>query len=84
MTWSAFLLAALKALPALISLISALRSDADARANQGLGYDQAVADTLKKGADMIAAARQVEAEAEKEHATKSDDSAFDREFERKD
>jgi hypothetical protein len=84
MTWSAFVLAALKALPALISLFAALKNDADAKANQGLGYDHAVAHTLKKGADMIAAARQVEAEAERDHAAKSDDSAFDQQFQRKD
>jgi hypothetical protein len=82
MDWAAFLLAALKALPALISLVSALKNSADARVNQGLGYDQAVADTLKRGADMIAATHQAEAEAARDHATKSDDSAFDRDLER--
>jgi len=46
MTWSAFLLAALKALPALISLVAAIKTSADAATNRGLGYDQAVADTL--------------------------------------
>jgi hypothetical protein len=84
MTWSAFLLAALKALPALISLVAALKNAAEARTNQGLGYDQAVAATLKKGADMLKVARQVEDQAAKDHATKADDSAFDRDFERKD
>jgi hypothetical protein len=44
MTWSAFLLAALEALPALISPISAIKTSADAATNRGLGYDQAVAE----------------------------------------
>jgi hypothetical protein len=84
MTWSAFVLAVLKALPALISLVSALKNDADAATNRGLGYDQAVADGLKRAADMLAIAHQVEDEAQRDHASKSDDSAFDRDFQRKD
>jgi hypothetical protein len=82
--WGAFMLAALKALPALISLISAIKVSADASANQGIGYDQAVADTLKKGADMLAVVKNVEQQAERDHATKQDDTAFDTEFQRKD
>ena len=84
MTWSAFLLAALKALPALISLVAAIKTSADAATNRGLGYDQAVADTLKKGADMVATAHQVEQDTAAEHAANGDDSAFDPEFQRKD
>jgi hypothetical protein len=84
MTWTAFLLAALKALPALIQLISALKVTADAKTNQGIGYDQAVADTLKATTDRLTIAQQVEAEAEHDHATKSDDTAFDSEFKRAD
>lgn len=81
-SWGAFLLAALKALPALISLISAIKQSADAAANRGIGYDQAVGDSLKRGAEMVATAREVENEAAKDHATKADDSAFDPEFRR--
>ena len=84
MTWTAFLLAALKALPALIQLISSIKVTADAKANQGIGYDQAVAATLKATSDRLAIAQQVEAEAEQDHATKPDDTAFDPEFKRAD
>ena len=82
MTWAAFALAVLRALPALISFMTALKNDADARANQGIGYDQAVADTLKAGEAMMSAAHQVEDDAAKDHA-KSDDTAFDPDFKRK-
>lgn len=80
--WGAFVLAALKALPALISLASAIKGSADAAANRGIGYDKAVADSLKVATDRITAARAIEQEAEKDHATKSDDSAFDQDFKR--
>lgn len=80
--WGAFLLAALKALPALISLFSALKRDADASANRGIGYDLAVKQSLEVATERVAAAREVEREAEKEHATKLDDSAFDQDFKR--
>lgn len=83
-SWGAFLLAALKALPALIQLISALKVSADATTNQGIGYDQAVADTLQATTDRLTIAQQVEAEAAKDHASKSDDTAFDPEFKRAD
>lgn len=81
-SWWTFVLAALKALPALISLISAIKGDADAAHNQGIGYDKAVKDSLEAGAARVTQARQIEQEAEKEHATKADDSAFDQEFKR--
>jgi hypothetical protein len=45
--WGAFMLAALKALPALISLVAAIKQSADAATNRGIGYDQAVADGIK-------------------------------------
>lgn len=84
MTWTAFLLAAIKALPALIELISTIKVSADAATNRGVGYDQAVADALKSSAARLALAQQVEAEADKDHATKTDDTAFDPEFRRND
>lgn len=56
MGWTAFLLAALKALPALISLISAIKASADAKRNQGIGYDQAVADGLSLATKQLQAA----------------------------
>lgn len=81
-SWWTFILAALKALPALISLASAIKGSADAAANRGIGYDKAVADSLAKATERIAAAREVEQEAEKEHASNADDTAFDPDFRR--
>jgi hypothetical protein len=80
--WFAFVLAALKALPALISLISAIKGSAEAAKNQGIGYDKAVKASLETAAARVRMAREVESEAEREHAAKSDDSAFDPEFRR--
>lgn len=80
--WLAFVLAALKALPALISLFAGIKISADAKANQGIGYDKAVKDSLETASARIATAREVEREAEKEHEAKADDSAFDQDFKR--
>ena len=80
--WTAFLLAALKALPALISLFSAIKGSAEAAKNQGIGYDKAVKDSLETAAARAQIAREVEQEAEKDHAAKADDSAFDQDFKR--
>jgi hypothetical protein len=82
--WTTFVLAALQALPALIQLLTKLKEHADLQAARGQGYQEAVAATLQKGADMLAEARAAEQQAAREHAAKSDDSAFDREFERRD
>ena len=82
MTWGAFLLAALKALPALIQLIASIKVSADAATNRGAGYDQAVAGILKSTAARLALAQQVEDEADKDHAAKANDSAFDQDFKR--
>lgn len=84
MSWTAFLLAAIKSLPALIQLISTIKVSADAATNRGVGYDQAVADTLKSSASRLALAQQAEAEADKDHAAKTDDTAFDPDFKRND
>lgn len=81
-SWWTFVLAALKALPALISLASAIKGSADAASNQGIGYDKAVKESLETAAARTAQAREVEREAETDHATKADDSAFDQEFRR--
>jgi hypothetical protein len=82
-TW-AFISAALKALPLVLQLIQQFKSAADAKIQRGIGHDQAVKESLEEGAAMIATARQVEAEAAKDHATIKDDTAFDNEFQRKD
>ena len=81
-SWTAFILAALKSLPALISLFAGIKGSADAKANQGIGYDKAVKDSLETEGARIATAREVEREAEKEHEAKADDSAFDQDFKR--
>lgn len=83
-SWWTFVAAALKSLPLILQLIGQFKSSADAKANRGIGYDQAVKESLEEGAASIATARQVEAEAEKDHATIKDDTAFDPEFHRKD
>lgn len=80
--WIAFLLAALKALPALISLISSIKGSADAASNQGIGYDRAVKESLETAAARIEMADEAAREAERDHATKGDDSAFDQDFKR--
>jgi hypothetical protein len=49
---------------------------------RGIGYDKAVADSLKLASDRIAVAHEVEQEVAKDHATKNDDSAFDQDFKR--
>lgn len=81
-SWWTFVAAALKSLPLVLQLIGQFKSAADAKVNRGIGYDQAVKESLEEGSAMIATARQVETEAAKEHATKADDTAFDSEFKR--
>lgn len=80
--WMAFLLAALKALPAVISFFAALKGSAEAAKNQGIGYDKAVKDGFEIATARITQAREIEREAARDHATKSDDTAFDQEFRR--
>ena len=82
-TW-AFIAAALKALPLVLQLIQAFKSSADGKVQRGIGHDQAVKESLQEASAMIAAARQVEADAAKDHAAIKDDTAFDPEFQRKD
>lgn len=72
MGWTAFLLAALKALPALISLISAIKASADAKRNQGIGYDQAVADGLTAATEQLRAADEAVNEARARQAAHPD------------
>lgn len=83
MTWGAFLLAALKALPALISLISAIKASADAKANQGIGYDQAVADAVEASRAQLAAADEaVNAARDRQAAHPNSDAGRDTDFRR--
>lgn len=54
------------------------------KAQRDLGYEQARTDASAVAADRLAQARTVEAEAEKDHASKPGDDAFDQDFMRKD
>lgn len=80
----AFLLAAFKVLPEVLALINALMARADAKKQQGIGYDQAVKEALQEGAENLKKGDAAELAARKEHATKPGDDAFDPEFMRKD
>lgn len=81
--WGAFLLAALKALPALISLISAIKQSADAATNRGIGYDQAVADGLSLATKQLQDSDEAVNEArEKQAANPGSDDGRDTEFRR--
>lgn len=83
-SWWTFIAAAIKALPLVLQLIQMFKSSADAKVQRGIGYDQAVKESLEEGAAMIATSRQVEAEAAAKHASDPEDTAFDPEFKRKD
>jgi hypothetical protein len=52
-TWWTFFVAAVKSLPLVLGLIQQVKSAADAKANQGIGYDQAVADGLKAATEQL-------------------------------
>lgn len=84
MTWTAFVLAALKALPAFVQLVASIKASADARANQDIGYERALRETLSAASEHLALARQAEAEADRDHAADSADTAFDSDFRRSD
>lgn len=79
-----FILAALKMLPAVVALFNALVARADAKVQRGLGYDQAVKDTLVQSAESVRKGDLAEEEARRDHAAKPGDDAFDAEFMRKD
>lgn len=83
MSWTAFILAALKALPALIALISAIKTTADAKVNQGIGYDQAVQDGLESAAAQLRLADEAVEEAKQRQAKHpGDDEGRDIQFRR--
>jgi hypothetical protein len=84
MTMLAFISFLLSAVPKLLELMSKLVAYAHDRELISLGETKAIAAALKKLSDVVEIARQVEADAEKKHADDPTDSAFDRDFERKD
>ncbi|MGM4906242.1 hypothetical protein AB8B21_05800 [Tardiphaga sp. 866_E4_N2_1] len=74
MTVLTFILALLKAAPELIALVSRLKASADAKAAQGVGYDQAVADGVKMMVKQLAEINEsVEQARAKQAATPGDD-----------
>lgn len=82
-SWWTFVAAAIKSLPLVLQLISQFKSAADAKANQGIGYDQAVADGLKIVSEQLAAADEaVNAAREKQAAHPNSDDGRDTEFRR--
>jgi hypothetical protein len=82
-SWWTFLVAALKALPLVLQLVQQIKSAADAKANQGIGYDQAVADGLKTASEQLAQADAAVAEAKARQAAHPDnDDGRDTDFRR--
>lgn len=67
-SWGSFALAVLKALPTFISLVAQIKTSADAKANRGIGYDQAVSDGIVLARQQLADADQAVAEAKASHA----------------
>lgn len=82
-SWWTFLAAALKALPLVLQLVQQVKSAADARANQGVGYDQAVADGLKAASEQLAQSDAAVADAKaRQAAHPNSDAGRDTEFRR--
>lgn len=82
-SWGTFLAAALKALPLVLQLIQQVKSTADAKANQGIGYDQAVADGLQSASDQLRQAAEAVNEAKQKQAAHPDsDDGRDTDFRR--
>lgn len=83
MTWTAFVLAAIKALPALIQLIAAFKQSADAATNRGIGYEQAVADGFELATKQMQEADAAVAEAQaRQRANPGSDDGRDTQFRR--
>lgn len=82
-TWWTFFVAAVKSLPLVLGLIQQIKSAADAKANQGIGYDQAVADGLALASKQLQEADAAVAEAKSRQAAHPDsDDGRDTEFRR--
>lgn len=82
-SWWTFIAAAIKALPLVLQLIQQIKSAADARANQGIGYDQAVADGLQAASEQLALAQEAVNEARAKQAAHPDsDDGRDTDFRR--
>lgn len=75
--------AAIRLLPIILNLISQFKASADAKVQRGLGRAEAEKEAYAEMEQRVQTAREVEVQAEKDHANIKDDGAFDREFERK-
>lgn len=84
MSTLSLLAAALKLLPLFLKLISQFKASADARVQRGLGRSEAEKEAYEEVSRRVQLAHEVEIEAEKEHAAKPGDDAFDQDFMRKD
>lgn len=78
-----FFVAAVKSLPLILQLIEQIKSTADAKANQGIGYDQAVADGFQLATKQLQeAAAAVEEARAKQAAHPGSDDGRDTDFRR--
>lgn len=82
-TWWTFFVAAVKSLPLVLGLIQQIKSAADAKANQGIGYEQAVADGLKTASEQLAMAQEAVNDArQRQDAHPNSDDGRDTDFRR--
>ena len=82
MTWLAFIAALAKALPVVLDLVSRFKASADAKAAQGVGYDQAVADGVKLMVKQLAEIDESVEEARAKQAATPGDDGRDTQFRR--
>lgn len=82
MTWLAFIAALAKALPVVLDLVSRFKASADAKAAQGVGYDQAVADGVKLMVKQLAEIDEAVEAARAKQAVAPGDDGRDTQFRR--
>lgn len=76
-------LAILQALPEALRLLNAVLDFARVQEAKGVGRTEAVNEGLRLAMQQVAEAAEAEREAQAAHAASDDDSAFDRDFERR-
>ncbi len=82
-SWWTFVAAALRSLPLILQLFQQVKSAADAKANRGIGYDQAVAEGFKLASEQLAAADEaVNAARDKQAKHPNSDDGRDTDFRR--
>lgn len=77
-------LALLKALPELITFISAVFNFVKSQVDRGVGRKEAIAEALTISAEQLKQVMVIKAEADRIHSQDATDGAFDPEFKRKD